>query len=326
MQKQINVVYNPIIIGLFSYSNCHIIARTINGVQYLVNEKQLRKARISLRAKIPIADLLVDNEVYDFNDLAVEKQEEIKAKLMDKLTFSAQEIYMFCCLLDLYLSNYPKIDFTHIHSNIRSLGRLDLENERDFKTLYAYKNAIKKLKNKILRVEIEQCNPRIYGVSNKNFTQNLLLLEEDRFNLGNLAYLISLSGQYSDEYMSQEIFNCRLNQMSRFLLAYIISYEIYSYKRNNPHIKYYEVKMQTLMKKIPYFRKNGTNSNMNMYQYIQSSKSKTQIINRFYRNCIEILDIYTDNNIISSYHITPDLKTVSVKDFEKIKFCVNLLG
>ena len=121
----------------------NIKVKAINGVQYLVNEKQLRKARISLRAKIPIADLLVDNEVYDFNDLAVEKQEEIKSKLMDKLTFSAQEIYIFCCLLDLYLSNYPKIDFTHIHSNIRSLGRLDLENERDFKTLYAYKNAIK---------------------------------------------------------------------------------------------------------------------------------------------------------------------------------------
>lgn len=326
MQKQINVVYNPILVGLFSYSNYHITAKTINGVQYLVNEKQLRKARISLRAKIPIADLLVDNDIYNFNDLAVEKQEEIKAKLMDKLTFSSQEIYMFCCLLDLYLNNDSKIDFTHIHSNVRSLGNLNLGNERDFKTLYAYKNAIKKLENKILRVEIEQCNPRIYGVSNKNFTQSLLFLEKDTFNFGSLAYLISLSEQYSDEYMPQEIFDCRLNQMSKFLLAYIISYEIYSYKRNNPHIKYYEVKMQTLMKKIPYFRKNGTNSNMNMYQYIQSSKSKTQIINRFYRNCIEILDIYTDNNIISSYYITPDLKTVSVKNFEKIKFSVNLRG
>lgn len=326
MKRQTNVVYHPIILHLLTFCNMNIKVKAINGVQYLVNEKQLRKARISLRAKIPIADLLVDNEVYDFNDLAVEKQEEIKAKLMDKLTFSAQEIYMFCCLLDLYLSNYPKIDFTHIHSNIRSLGKLYLGNERDFQTLYAYKSAIKKLKNKILRVEIEQCNPRIYGVSNKNFTQNLFLLEEDTFNLGNLAYLISLSGQYSDEYMAQEIFNCRLNQMSRFLLAYIISYEIYSYKRNNPHIKYYEVKMQNLMKKIPYFKKNGTNSNMNMYQYIQSSKSKTQIINRFYRNFIEILDIYTDNNIISSYNITPDLINISVKNFEKIKFCVNLRG
>ena len=326
MKRQTNVVYHPIILHLLTFFNMNIKVKAINGVQYLVNEKQLRKARISLRAKIPIADLLVDNEVYDFNDLAVEKQEEIKAKLMDKLTFSSQEIYMLCCLLDLYLSNDSKIDFAHIHSNVRSLGRLNLGNERDFKTLYAYKNAIKKLKNKILRVEIEQCNPRIYGVSNKNFTRNLLPLEEDGFNLGNLAYLISLSEQYSNEYMPQEIFDCRLNQMSKFLLAYIISYEIYSYKRNNPHIKYYEVKMQTLMKKIPYFKKNGTNSNMNMYQYIQSSKSKTQIINRFYRNCIEILDIYTNSNIISSYKMTPDLKTVSVKNFEKIKFCVNLRG
>ena len=326
MKNQITVAYNPIIISLFTYSKPNIKYDVINGVPYLISEKALRKARISLRAKIPIQDLLVGDEIYGFNHLSQEKQDLIKQKLKDRLSFTAQEIFMFCYILSLYLDNNYEIDLSNIHIIIRSQGKIDIENARDLRTLSAYKKAIKNLENKILRVEIDGCNPRLYGVSNKHFTQSLLETRDNCFILGNIGKILELSGHFSNDYIPKQIFNCRLNQITKFLLAYILSYEIYSYKRNNPHIKFYEIKFTTLLKKLPYFHKNGTNSGISYYQHIQYSKSKTQIIERAFRNCIEILKLYVEENIIVSYTMTPNINKINVKNFEKVKFCVNLRG
>lgn len=326
MKIKINVVYNPLVISLLTYSKPNIKYDVINGIPYLISEKVLRKARISLRAKIPIQDLVVGNEICDFYDLSKEKQDLIKHKLKNKLFFTSQEIFMFCYILHLYLYNNCEIDLSNIHTIIREQGKIDIENDRDVKILSAYKKAIKELKNKILRVEIEKCNPKLYGVSNKRFTQQLLDVKDNCFSIGNVGKLIELSAQYSQDFMPKQIFSCRLNQIVKFLLAYILSYEIYSYKRTNPHIEFYEIKFITLLKKLPYFHKNGTNSGISYYQHIQYSKSKTQIIERAFMNCIDILKLYVEENIIVSYKMTPNINKINVKNFEKVKFCVNLQG
>lgn len=326
MKKQISVVYNPLIYSLFAYSKENIRYEVINGIPYLISQKELKKARISLRAKIPIQYLLIGETICNFYELSKEKQELIKQKLQDRLTFTSQEIFMFFYILDLYLSNNCEIDLDNIHSTIRSQGKIDMENDRDIKTIFAYKKALKGLKHKILRVEIEKCNPRLYGTTNSMFTQQLLKVEDNTFSLGQLAELIKLSGLFSEDYMPVQIFNCRFNQIAKFILAYIFSYEIYNYKRNNPHIEFYEVKFSTLLKNLPYFYKNGANSNKNYYQHIEDVKSKTQTIRRIFNTCIDLLELYKEENIITSYEITPNIASISVKNFEKIKFCVILRG
>lgn len=326
MKSQIIVGYNPIIISLLTYSKTNIKYDVINGVPYLISEKALKKARICLRAKIPIQDLLVGDEIYGFNHLSQEKQDLIKQKLKDRLSFTAQEIFMFCYILSLYLESNYEINLNNIHTAIRSQRKMDIEKVRDLRTLSAYKTAIKNLENKILHVEIDKCNPRLYGVSNKKFTQSLLELKDDGFSLGNIGKIHESSEHFSNDYMPKQIFNCRLNQITKFLLAYILSYEIYSYKRKNPHIEFYEIKFTKLLKQIPYFHKDGTNSGISYYQHIQHSKSKTQIIERAFRNCMYILKLYIEENIIVSYTMTPDINKINVKNFEKVKFCVNLRG
>lgn len=252
-------------------------------------------------------------------------------------SFSTHEISMLLILLDHYIKNKGlsiPITLKKIHKCYRNkrTGKKDI---MSYSNKAAYSNALRRLQEKKINVEINNKRKR-YKVNNKNiYGQRLLKITDWKslsdgdfqfeYSFGDYGNILLKSKRYSNN-VPIEMIHASYQQITFVYIMLYLSRLIFINRRKLiPNIN---ITIDGLMKRIIQHDKNGNSTRKSLSDVLeQDVKNKYIYLKIFKKHLKMVLRLFEDNGIISSYkfNIIKDLDELNIKNYKncKLKIVIN---